>query len=161
MTVKSEFADIDPRNTYYKLLQVDPAAETEIIAVVYRRLARRFHPDVDADPEAARRMAELNRAYEVLRNPEWRARYDAALAARQNRREPAPPAAERPAASEFGEAGAPVGRPWGSVVNFGRYRGWSLGQIQRRDPDFLEWLMKMPVGRPYRTEIAALLRRSA
>ena len=161
--MKNDFADVDPRNTYYRLLQVDPSAETEIIAVVYRRLARRYHPDLDSDPEAARRMAELNRAYEVLRDPELRARYDAALAARQNRRAsaqaPRASVVEKEDQPEFGEAGPPVGRPSGSVVGFGRYRGWTLGQIKQRDPDFLEWLMKMPVGRPYRAEIAVLLRR--
>jgi curved DNA-binding protein CbpA len=158
--VKIDAANVDPRNTYYKLLLVDPSADAEIVGAVYKRLARRFHPDVDSDPEAAQRMAALNEAYEVLSNPELRARYDAALAVRRDRRITDRPARNRDAPS-FGEAGPPVGPPWGSVVDFGRYRGWTLGQIRRRDPDFLEWLLKMPVGRTYRGEITTLLRRSA
>jgi hypothetical protein len=58
-----------------------------------------------------------------------------------------------------GTAGPAVGPPSGSVVEFGRYSGWTLGQIKRTDPEFLEWLMRAPMGRAYRTEIEALLRR--
>ena len=58
-----------------------------------------------------------------------------------------------------GAAGPPPGNPSGSVLNFGRYAGWSLGEIARRDADFLEWLDRMPIGRPYRDEIDGLLRR--
>jgi hypothetical protein len=55
-----------------------------------------------------------------------------------------------------------MGPPSGSVVEFGRYSGWTLGQIRRTDPEFLEWLMRAPMGRAYRTEIETLLgRRSA
>ena len=157
--MKIDVSNVDPRNTYYKQLLVDPSADGEVISVVYKRLARRFHPDLDGSPEAGQRMAALNEAYSVLRDPELRARYDAALAMRRDRRASDRPAREQ--APGFGDAGAPVGPPWGSVVDFGRYRGWTLGQIRRRDPDFLEWLLKMPVGRPYRAEIATLLRRSA
>ena len=47
--------------------------------------------------------------------------------------------------------------PGSTVLDFGRYSGWSLDQIARKDPDFLEWLARMPIGRPYRSEIEALL----
>jgi curved DNA-binding protein CbpA len=60
----------------------------------------------------------------------------------------------------LGAAGPPPGNPAGSVVTFGRYAGWSLGEIARRDPEFLEWLDRMPIGRPYQPEIDALLRAS-
>jgi curved DNA-binding protein CbpA len=155
-----DFSTIDPRNTFYKRLMVDQSADVEIITLVYRRLAKRYHPDLNPTPAATRRMIELNEAYTVLRNPELRRRYDAALAARRDRR-----ATDRfrPRASigTYGEAGVPVGPPWGSMVDFGRYRGWTLGQIYRRDPNFIEWLDKMPIGRAYRTEISTLLRRTA
>lgn len=154
-----DFSDIDPRNTFYKRLRVDPSADAEIIQLVYRRLARRYHPDVDASPQAAQRMRALNEAYAVLREPQLRARYDAALAARRDRRSTDRPRPQMGA--RYGEAGVPDGPPSGSLVDFGRYRGWTLGQIRRRDPDFLEWLAKMPIGRAYRSEIAMLLRRSA
>jgi hypothetical protein len=60
----------------------------------------------------------------------------------------------------LGAAGPPPGDPVGSVLNFGRYAGWSLGEIARRDLEYLEWLDRMTIGRPYREEIDALLRRS-
>ncbi len=62
-------------------------------------------------------------------------------------------------ADELGAAGPPPGNPSGSVLKFGRYDGWSLGEIARRDVDYIEWLDRMPIGRPYRDEIDVLLRR--
>jgi curved DNA-binding protein CbpA len=59
-----------------------------------------------------------------------------------------------------GAAGRPPGNPSGSVMNFGRYSGWSLGEISRSDLEYLEWLDRMPIGRPYRDEIDAILRQS-
>ena len=50
--------------------------------------------------------------------------------------------------------------PSGSVLNFGRYAGWSLGEIARADLEYIEWLDRMPIGRPYRDEIDAILRRT-
>jgi len=38
--------------TYYQLLQVDPSADTEVISVVHRKLAQRYHPDRDESHEA-------------------------------------------------------------------------------------------------------------
>jgi hypothetical protein len=57
-----------------------------------------------------------------------------------------------------GAAGVPPGNPSGSVLNFGRYAGWSLGEIARMDLEYIEWLDRMPIGRIYRDEIDALLR---
>ncbi len=76
----------DPSPTHYQVLQVDPAADPDVIEAAYRRLARRYHPDVDASPDAAARMARINAAYQVLRRPETRAEYD-----RQIARQSAPP----------------------------------------------------------------------
>lgn len=59
----------------------------------------------------------------------------------------------------LGAAGPPPGRPSGSVLNFSRYSGWSLGEIARQDLEFIEWLDRTPIGRPYRDEIDAILRR--
>jgi hypothetical protein len=56
-------------------------------------------------------------------------------------------------------AGPPPGAPSGSLVTFGRYAGWSLGEIARSDLDYLEWLDRMPIGRSYRDEIDDILRR--
>lgn len=156
----------------YRLLQVHPEADTEIIQVAYRKLAQRYHPDVTGDPEAARRMAELNAARDLLLDPAARAAYDRArattpggTAGAPGGAAPSPPATSPPAASRAaasapgGEAAVPPpGNPSGSVLTFGRYAGWSLGEIARRDVEYVEWLDRMPIGRPYRAEIDAILR---
>ena len=59
----------------------------------------------------------------------------------------------------MGAAGPPPGHPSGSIVTFGRYEGWTLGEIARRDLEYLEWLDRMPIGRTYQSEIDALLRQ--
>lgn len=59
-----------------------------------------------------------------------------------------------------GGAGPPPGNPSGSLVTFGRYSGWSLGEIARTNLEFLEWLDRMPIGRPYRDEIDVILRQA-
>jgi hypothetical protein len=60
-----------------------------------------------------------------------------------------------------GAAGPPPSGPAdGTVLNFGRYAGWSLGQIARRDIEYVEWLDRMPIGRPHREEIDQILRRA-
>ena len=58
-----------------------------------------------------------------------------------------------------GAAGPPPGNPSGSVLNFGRYNRWSLGEIARADLEYIEWLDRTPIGRPYRDEIDTILRR--
>lgn len=173
----------------YKLLQVDPEADPEVIQAAYRRLARKYHPDMTADAAAETRMAAINRAWEVLRDPQQRERYD-----RERSATPRPVVASQPSgpasgprapesvsrdwtsgrssagggydpatmgASEgLGAAGPPPGNPSGSVVTFGRYAGWSLGEIARRDLEYIEWLDRMAIGRQYRDEIDAILRRA-
>jgi hypothetical protein len=59
----------------------------------------------------------------------------------------------------YGAAGPPPGNPSGSILNFGRYNGWSLGEIARADLEYLEWLDRMPIGRSYAPEIDKLLRQ--
>lgn len=49
--------------------------------------------------------------------------------------------------------GPPPGRASGSVIDFGRYRGWSVGEIARVDANYLEWLKRTPVGRRFVAEI--------
>jgi hypothetical protein len=65
-----------PRSDFYKTLQVDQEAEAEIIAVAYKRLASKYHPDVNPAPDSGRRMRDLNAAFEVLSDPKRRAAYD-------------------------------------------------------------------------------------
>ena len=216
MTRPAEEPGIDP----YKVLQVDPDAEPEILQAVFRRLARKYHPDVMPGPEGEARMIAINAAWENLGDPQKRAAYDrerarreAAAAARDvatattaarsagpsrppsgpapgSRPGPGPrptgagvpprgpetvsrdwssgrssagggydPSRMRTADGE-GAAGPPPGNPSGSVLNFGRYAGWSLGEIARTDLEYLEWLDRMTIGRIYREELDEILRRA-
>ncbi len=151
----------DPRATLYRSLMLAEHADAEVISAVYRKLAQRYHPDVDTSPEAARRMAEINNAYQTLRDPEKRKQYDQWLAERRDRRR-GDRLIRQAGDVPYGTAGRPPGMPAGSVVEFGRYSGWTLGQIKRHDPEFLEWLMRVPAGRQYRDEIQKLIgKRSA
>ncbi len=61
---------------YYDILQVAPRADREVIEAAYRRLAAKYHPDVDPSPGATERMKLLNAAHEVLSDPEKRRAYD-------------------------------------------------------------------------------------
>jgi len=208
---------------YYKILQVDPEADPDVIGAAYRKLAQRFHPDVSSDPLARARMAAINSAWEVLGDRARRAAYDRDRrlglrwdpdgAADRDGGSRSAPAASRGTgggggsptaggsataggAAGFGDAagsgssagsggssstaqgerwragsaagtgdtqdvsaGPPPGVATGSVLTFGRYRGWSLGEIARRDPGYLEWLERAPIGRQHQREIGDLFRR--
>jgi curved DNA-binding protein CbpA len=61
---------------YYAILQVHPRAEPEVIEAAYRRLSRKYHPDVRGQADAGQRMRELNEAFEILSNPDRRRAYD-------------------------------------------------------------------------------------
>lgn len=188
----------------YGILQVDSDAEDDVIKAAYRRLARKYHPDLADGTEAAVRMTEINRAWELIGEPDARAAYDllhpahdreeSATGGRvsggtgsrprgdQQRASQARPASPPPpetvsrdwtsgrstqgggfdpsmrAPDGLGAAGPPPGRPSGSTLNFGRYSGWSLGEIARSDLEYIEWLDRTPIGRTYREEIDGILR---
>jgi curved DNA-binding protein CbpA len=105
-------------------------------------------------------MRALNEAWEILKDTVRRASYDAATDGA-----PAPePTMSRPIASDdpdrpfwTGAAGPPPGRPTGSVLDFGIYAGWSLGEVARRDRGYLVWLLDRPEGSTVRDEVARLL----
>ena len=62
---------------YYKIMGVARDALADDIKRAYRRLARKYHPDVSKEKDAEERFKEIGEAYEVLRDPEKRAAYDA------------------------------------------------------------------------------------
>ena len=150
----------------YEVLQVDRGAEPEVIRAAYRALARKNHPDFGGD---VRQMATVNEAWAVLGDPARRAVYDAEPQGLGFRpADSAAPATDRPANGESGN-GAPHGlagrrqqpRAGASVLDFGRYAGWTVGSLVDHDPDYLEWLARTPIGRPLVAEIdEALVRRS-
>jgi curved DNA-binding protein CbpA len=238
----------EPRDPY-KVLQVDPEADPDVVQAAYRRLAQKFHPDRASGPEAAVRMTEINRAWEMIGDPARRAAHDAerrahadvasvlggsapgsrrSTAGPTHRSAPSGPGSPaggapgsampggipgagaarmdgarggpstagsvpgaagsgggtRPAdevsgdwssgrstygsgydpssmrtADGEGAAGPPPGNASGSVLGFGRYAGWSLGEVARVDLEYLEWLDRMAIGRAFRPEIDGILRR--
>ena len=62
---------------YYKILGVDKNASEAEIKKAYRKMARKYHPDLNPnDKEAEQKFKQLNEANEVLSNPEFRKKYD-------------------------------------------------------------------------------------
>ena len=61
---------------YYKIMGLERSATQEDIKRAYRKLARKYHPDVSKEPDAEEKFKALGEAYEVLKNPEKRAQYD-------------------------------------------------------------------------------------
>ncbi|MFE5192021.1 DnaJ C-terminal domain-containing protein [Streptomyces sp. NPDC056628] len=61
---------------FYEVLGVSRTASQDEIQQAYRKLARKYHPDVNKDPTAEERFKEINEAYSVLSDPKTRARYD-------------------------------------------------------------------------------------
>lgn len=61
---------------YYKILQVDPEADIEVIEAAYKRLALKYHPDVNKSSNAEEKMKSLNEARKVLANSQERRKYD-------------------------------------------------------------------------------------
>ncbi len=169
----------------YSVLGVEPSVDDDAIQAAYRRLARRYHPDI-AGESATKRMMKINAAFDRVRDPVRRSEYDIELdeidpirAAKARRRphhhDPSSPTqaeaarktatayqpADRPVQRDgTGAAGRPPGRPSGSVLQFGRHVGWSIGEIARVDPGYLVWLEGRPEGKPYLAEIDAILRRT-
>ena len=60
----------------YETLEINEKASADEIKKAYRKLARKYHPDVNKDPQAEDKFKEINAAYEVLSNPEKKQQYD-------------------------------------------------------------------------------------
>jgi curved DNA-binding protein CbpA len=163
--------------TLYQLLMVDPGVDDDVLTIVYRRLVQRTHLAYDDDGRRRERLDVIEQAYAILHDAERRHRYDLRVAGIPDRsalpimsdapavipveqtpsRQPAEPAAAvavRPVATAKPAGSRASGT---TVLDFGRYAGWSLRQVALRDPDYLEWLRRTPGGRQYQAEIASML----
>jgi hypothetical protein len=98
----------------YEVLQVSPNAEPEVIDAAYRRLARKYHPDTSSRPDAHTHMQEINWAYEILKDPIKRSRYDASRPSRGDRPDYEWPSSpfEAPVAQPVGPAPLPAWRKY-------------------------------------------------
>ena len=86
--------------TLYDVLKVQEDAPLEVIRAAYKVLSSKYHPDKNpGDTSAAEMMQKINRAYNILRDPEARARYDAALKSTRDQQQ------TKPTAPQFDETG--------------------------------------------------------
>ena len=60
---------------YYKILQVADFAETEVIKASYRALCKKYHPDMNSNPDPEK-MIRINEAYDILSDEEKKKEYD-------------------------------------------------------------------------------------
>jgi L-fucose mutarotase/ribose pyranase (RbsD/FucU family)/DNA-directed RNA polymerase subunit RPC12/RpoP len=76
-------APVPRGKTAYQVLQVDPAAEQEVVEAAFKRLALKYHPDTSKEPDASERMREIIEAHSILTDPAKRERYDRSIGIRR------------------------------------------------------------------------------
>ncbi|MBN8509421.1 MAG: DnaJ domain-containing protein [Burkholderiales bacterium] len=120
---------------YYQLLGVARDASAEDIKKAYRRLARKYHPDVSKEADAAARMSEVNEAYAVLADAERRAAYDELGRGRRAGERFTPPP-DWDAGFEFSGRGAPgaAGFDDAAFSDFFAELFGRMGRARRRAP---------------------------
>jgi curved DNA-binding protein CbpA len=142
------------RRDAYRILHVIPGADPDVVRAAYRVLARKLHPDGKdgpMDPAAERRMADLNWAYAQIRDERAREAYA------QARMSAPPPTAAEP--RTHGAAASDPADVASAVLDFGRYAGWSLRDVAKRDVEYLMWLRRHASGARFRPAIDILLRQ--
>lgn len=99
---------------YYKILDVPGDASQDDIQKAYRKLARKYHPDLNKEPGAEKKFKEIGEAYEVLKDPEKRKKYDQLGTHWQNGQDFNPPP-DWDMNFDFGQraSGGPGSRPFG------------------------------------------------
>ena len=146
----------------YRVLQVDPEADPDVITAAYTALAAKLHPAKDLTGTHEVLLAALKRAYATLKDPAARRAYDEE---RNSDMVPMGPGHDgngfhRLASGPLTErmqAGPNGARIDSLTISFGRYAGWSLGALARQDPDYLRWLSRHSSGIRYRGAILRLL----
>ena len=144
------------RRDAYRILNVMPGADPDVVQAAYRVLARKLHPDTNTaptDPAAAKRMADLNWAFANVRDEASRRAYE------RERMASAPPTAAEP--RTHGASVDPADDPGLAVIDFGRYTGWKLRDIAKRDLEYLTWLRRHTSGARFRPAIDQLVREHA
>jgi hypothetical protein len=76
-------SSVPGEKTAYQVLQLDPAAEQEVVEAAFKRLALKYHPDTSKSPNAPERMREIIEAHSVLTDPAKRERYDLSIGIRR------------------------------------------------------------------------------
>jgi curved DNA-binding protein len=114
---------------YYQVLGVPRDATAEEVKKAYRRLARKYHPDVSKEADAAARMSEINEANAVLSDPERRAAYDA-IGQGRRQGEPFTPPPDWDAGFEFSGRGA----EGMDAADFSDFFGELFGRMGARAP---------------------------
>jgi curved DNA-binding protein CbpA len=137
----------------YRVLKVRRDAKRHEIRAAYRTLAWQWHPDHGGAPG---QMIAINEAWRILGHEDRRAAYDAAVLR--------PTAAiHRPVTPEHGPTPEPERPPRSAaepgVIDYGRYAGWSIDELAMHDPDYLQWLVRMPAGRAYAAQIREIFDR--
>ncbi|MGH2462789.1 MAG: DnaJ domain-containing protein [Candidatus Limnocylindria bacterium] len=155
----------------YRALQIRHDADDIVVEAAFRVLARRYHPDAPSGDAA--RMAEINRAYDLLRTPIRRRRYDrerhtpvgpgrtsfrsSASSSDSSLVSPSVPSPPTNGSAPYAEVKSNGQQPPSSVIDFGRYQGWTLKDLSKHDPDYLRWLARSSGGVRYRNQIHQLL----